>query len=227
MREVFGNLWEVEADLRVITTNGAVRRDGACVMGRGCALEAKNKFPRIDLKLGELLREHGNRVMRLGRYDGVVIASFPVKSHWREEADPALIRRSACQLVAIAEKFGYERVVIPRPGCGNGRLQWADVRPILAEVLDDRFSVVTFPPRPGRRRRREVDPKANPKAEDRAFRIELHAYGSADDLGLGRYRAHLLEGEYTSKEAAEEEISRQEPLLQAAGAIATMTAVPV
>lgn len=145
MREIEDNLWEVSCDLRVITTNGAVRSDGACVMGRGCALEAKQRFPGIDLKLGRLLREHGNRVMRLAQLtDGSELASFPVKHHWKEEADPALIQRSAHQLVALANRFDYTNVIIPHPGCGNGKLSWEQVRPILSEILDNRFTVITF-----------------------------------------------------------------------------------
>ena len=112
-------------------------------MGRGCALEAKERYPGIEYRLGDLLAEHGNRVMRIGRYDGVVVASFPVKRHWREEAIPELIFRSANQLVELTEKFGYERVVLPQPGCGNGRLRWADIQPVLSVVLDDRFTVVS------------------------------------------------------------------------------------
>ncbi len=73
---------------------------------------------------------------------GAALASFPVKRHWHEAADPELIRSSARQLVALADKFGYERVVLPRPGCGNGRLSWEGIRPILAGILDDRFTVV-------------------------------------------------------------------------------------
>ncbi len=146
MREIFGNLWEVEADLRVISTNPIVNRHAAAVMGRGCALEAKARVPDIEYHFAKLLKTHGNRVMRLARLsDGSGLASFPVKHHWKDEADPDLIRRSAKQLAALADKFGYERVVLPRPGCGNGRLCWDDIKPILADVLDDRFAVITFP----------------------------------------------------------------------------------
>jgi hypothetical protein len=91
MKELTGvDLWEVPADLRVITTNGAVRKsDGACVMGLGrSAREARDRFPGIDLKLGRLIKEHGNRPFRLCRLpDGSVLASLPVKHDWREEAD--------------------------------------------------------------------------------------------------------------------------------------------
>lgn len=149
MREIFGNLWEAECDLRVITTNPMINAKGQAVMGRGCALEAKKRIPGIEYRFAGLLGEHGNRVMRLERHGGADagadLASFPVKHHWREKADPDLIRRSALQLVALADKFGYETVLLPRPGCGNGNLSFSDVRPLLADVLDERFSVITFP----------------------------------------------------------------------------------
>ena len=35
-------------------------------------------------------------------------------------------------------------IVIPRPGCGNGRLDWPVVRPLL-ESLPDTVTVITFP----------------------------------------------------------------------------------
>ncbi len=150
MLEIFGDLWEVEADLRVVTTNPVVNGAGAAVMGRGCAREAKGKVPGIEYHFARRLQEHGNRVMLLATLpDGSRLASFPVKHHWRRPAVPELIRRSADQHVGLVDKFreshGIESVVLPRPGCGNGSLLWEDVRPLLAGVLDDRFSVVTFP----------------------------------------------------------------------------------
>ena len=150
MLEIFGDLWEVEADLRVITTNPIVNGSGTAVMGRGCALQAKSKVPGIEHHFARRLEEHGNRVMLLAKLpDGSRLASFPVKHHFRRPAVPELIRRSADQLVALVDKFsgshGIESVILPRPGCGNGSLLWEDIRPLLAGVLDDRFSVVTFP----------------------------------------------------------------------------------
>ena len=148
MKEIYGNLWDIPCDLRVISTNGSINRRGAAVMGRGCAKEATERITGIEYHFGKLLGRHGNRVMRLTSpaRRGWALASFPVKHHWHEKADPTLIRRSAHQLVARADKFGYREVLIPRPGSGNGKLSWEDdVKPVLAGILDDRFTVVTFP----------------------------------------------------------------------------------
>lgn len=123
MKELKADLWSVHAEgkaLRLITTIGATRGDGACVMGRGCAREARDKLPGLDHRLGSLIREHGNRPMRLMRLpDGSDLASFPVKRHWREQADPDLIEASARLLVEMTNRFGYEQIFLPRPGCGK------------------------------------------------------------------------------------------------------------
>lgn len=151
MREVTGNLWTYPADVRVITTNGFVKKNGECVMGRGCALEAKTRYPGIAVVLGTLIRAHGNHVYRIWG-DSAAIYSFPVKHMWDEVADPELIARSALELVAAIDNIPTNnsaalatlRIVIPRPGCGNGSLRWEDVRPILQPILDDRFHIITF-----------------------------------------------------------------------------------
>lgn len=143
MIEVRGNLWTYPADIRVITTNGTVKKNGECVMGRGCALEATKKYSGIAKILGTHIKEKGNHVgFIFGSAEG--IWSFPVKHNWYEKADIELIKRSAEELVALLPKDKKLRVVLPRPGCGNGGLKWEDVKPVLEPILDDRFHVITF-----------------------------------------------------------------------------------
>ena len=150
MIEVTGDLWTYPADVRVITTNGSIRKDGACVMGRGCAAEAKTRHPGVPHLLGRLILEHGNHVHLVFRNVPYVLVSFPVKYQWFEQADRELIVRSAQELVVLAnDQQGiddYTRVVLPRPGCGNGHLRWEDVKPMIADILDDRFHVITWAP---------------------------------------------------------------------------------
>lgn len=148
MIEVSGNLWTYPADVRVITTNGFVKNDGRAVMGRGCALEAAHRWPDLPKLLGRAILDHGNHVQLMPASSGILnLYTFPVKHNWWETADLDLILRSAHELVACVQD-GLEAlnivVVIPRPGCGNGNLSWRDVQPILADVLDDRFHVITF-----------------------------------------------------------------------------------
>ncbi len=77
MKETQGNIWEIPCKFRVITTNGQVRKDGRLVMGKGIALQARERFPGIDVILGDMVNLHGNHVHVLPELG---IASFPTKS---------------------------------------------------------------------------------------------------------------------------------------------------
>ena len=123
----------------VITTNGIVRKDGACVMGRGVALQAAQRFPDLPFVLGAAIEVDGNHVHAFRDFR---VFSFPVKQHWIEPADPDLIQQSARQLWYAFWKMHLDKVYLVRPGCGNGQLKWEDVKPLIAPILDDRFIVV-------------------------------------------------------------------------------------
>lgn len=147
MREVRGDLWSYlgkQGCQLLITTNGDVRRDGHGVMGRGCAREALNQWPELGLVLGKSIRTFGNTVQLLS--DQHRIWSFPVKRHWNEEAKLDLIAKSTAQLrtLALASDNEHEnwQWVLPRPGCGNGKLTWGQVEPIVA-TLPDNVLVIT------------------------------------------------------------------------------------
>lgn len=143
MKEVVGNLWTIKADARVIPTNGIVRRDGAAVMGRGVALQAKARYPRIEFTVGAILKGKGNHVQFFFKEEN--LWTFPVKHHWREKADLKLIGRSCLELtIQASHRPWMKRIALPRVGCGNGGLDWKEVKPILKEFLDDRFIVVTL-----------------------------------------------------------------------------------
>jgi hypothetical protein len=151
-------------DAICVTTNGNVNRHGEAVMGAGCALEAKTRWPGLAKDLGHRLDRDGNHVYAFNaedyddnlRFDWLV--TFPVKHDWDDNAVPALIVASAGELIALTRALDWRVVLLPRPGCGNGNLDWdRQVRPILEPILDDRFYVLDNPAkrsrRPGPRRR--------------------------------------------------------------------------
>jgi len=142
MIEQTGNLWDYHKLGRwiIITTNGTIRKDGACVMGRGTAKQAAVKFPQLPYELGAKL-SGGNNVYVFDKYN---IITLPVKHHWREQADLNLIERSLRQLVEWADNpRKHGKFYLTKPGCGNGRRDWeSEVKPICQKYLDDRFVVV-------------------------------------------------------------------------------------
>jgi hypothetical protein len=131
MLEEFGDFWTVQGDARCVTTNGTLRANGNAIMGKGMALQAKQRYPKLEYTLGKLIQKYGNHTFKLG--NGLI--SFPTKRHWREDSDIELIKRSAQELVSILKDDPAKRVLLTRPGCGNGNLDWEDVRPILQTIL--------------------------------------------------------------------------------------------
>jgi hypothetical protein len=64
---------------------------------------------------------------------------------WACVADVRIIARSAVQLVTMADQRQWNMIVLPRPGCGAGELNWEqDVKPVLSSILDDRFVCMTL-----------------------------------------------------------------------------------
>lgn len=141
----------------VVTTNGIVRKDGDAVMGAGIAKYARDHFPGIAQALGLLLKKYGNHAYFMGSWTdqarsmanlspGVFVATMPTKHDWRDDSDVNLIRRSAKELVAVADRNNLTKLYLPAPGCTNGRLDYlAQVRPVLARELDERFVVCLQP----------------------------------------------------------------------------------
>lgn len=144
MREMTGNLWDVKADVRVITTNGFIKANGCAVMGRGVALQAANKDPELPRLLGALLRDRGNVPTPIDSLAGHLI-TLPVKHNWYEPADLDLIADSIRRLVKIVDDRLFKVVAMPRPGCGNGQRDWSEVKPLIEPLLDDRFVIVNLP----------------------------------------------------------------------------------
>lgn len=159
MKEAQVDLFKIlgKVDWACITTNGEIRGDGRAVMGRGIAEQAKTRWPMVAEVLASELRKNGNVPNFIGYVDPLLrwtfawpppkemkqtlLWSFPTKHHWRDPSDMGLILQSAQFLMKEAADFDID-IAIPRPGCGNGGLEWEDVRTDLKRVLDDRFTII-------------------------------------------------------------------------------------
>ena len=141
MHLLTGDLWEMHAmgEIIAITTGGMVDKHGACAMPRGCAGQAKERFPGIESVLGSLISRYGNHVYDIGNR----IVSFPVEASPFENPDHRLIERSCRELIELVDRCGWQKIIVPRPGCGGGGLEWRDVQKILDPIFDARFHVIS------------------------------------------------------------------------------------
>ena len=79
MKVIQGNIWQFSAISVIgIPTNGYIKRDFSGVMGRGIALQAKDRYPQIEVNLGRHIIENGHVVGWILQYP-LQIISLPVK----------------------------------------------------------------------------------------------------------------------------------------------------
>ncbi len=149
MKEITGDIWDYHGKgyWIVITTNGTLNTKGEAVMGKGIALQAKQRYPELPSELGKQIKgcslpygeyTQGNNLKVFYLYK---ITTFPTKHNWWEKADLVLIEES-CRQLQSACHGNQDTKYLVRPGCGVGQLNWKDVKPILEKYLDDRFIVV-------------------------------------------------------------------------------------
>ena len=140
------------ADAICFTSNGVLRKNGNGIMGAGIAKNFRERFSDFDLeaRLGEHLKLNGNCTGILVQtgdafgelaHVGPSIVCLPTKTHWQLPSDPMLIWASLQKLVQLANKHNWQKVLLTKPGCGRGGLNWRSVEPICKEVLDGRFTI--------------------------------------------------------------------------------------
>jgi O-acetyl-ADP-ribose deacetylase (regulator of RNase III) len=144
-----GNLMQAPVEALVNTVNTAG------VMGKGIALQFKQAYPSMFRAYEAACKAGQVRLGKMHVFDlgGLVggprwIINFPTKGHWRADSRLKDIEAGLQDLVATIKRLGIRSIAIPPLGCGNGGLDWSDVRPridaALAELPDVR--VLLYPP---------------------------------------------------------------------------------
>lgn len=156
--EYFKHTKDNDYNAYVCTTNTVLKKDGSLVMGAGIAKEFANLYKSIPKKWGReiQIREEFNRekshiiVTPMSYYVekniyvyGInFMVAFPTKHHWKDPSDINLIIKSSKGLKYFADCMGWSKVLMTRPGCGCGGLNWSDVKREIEPYLDDRFYVI-------------------------------------------------------------------------------------
>ncbi|BCL15906.1 type II toxin-antitoxin system antitoxin DNA ADP-ribosyl glycohydrolase DarG [Micromonospora sagamiensis] len=143
-----GNLLTAEADALVNTVNTVG------VMGKGIALQFKRAYPANyrayraacaakDVELGRMF-VFDSGLVGCRRY----VINFPTKGHWRASSKLSDIRNGLADLVRVVRERQISSVAVPALGCGNGGLEWGQVRPLIEQAFAElpEIRVLLFPP---------------------------------------------------------------------------------
>lgn len=142
-----GNILESDAQAVVNTVN--------CVgvMGKGIALQFKQAYPanfadylaacrRKLIKPGVMFV---HRTGRLGNPQFVI--NFPTKRHWKGKSKIEDIKVGLNALRHEIERLNITSIAIPALGCGNGGLDWNEVRPLIEDALSGlNVDALIYPP---------------------------------------------------------------------------------
>lgn len=107
------------------------------VMGKGMALQFKRAFPANYRDYVKVCRAGGLVpgslfVFATGEITNPkYIINFPTKRHWRARSHLEYIRNGLEALMREVREKHILAIAIPALGCGNGGLQWAQVRPMI------------------------------------------------------------------------------------------------
>ena len=143
-----GNLLKENAEALVNTVNSVG------VMGKGIALQFKQAYPENFRQYERACRA---KIVQPGQMFTVstgsllnpkYIINFPTKRHWKNKSQIEDIKSGLLALVAEVKRLGIISIAIPPLGCGNGGLDWQEVKPLIelafAQLLD--VQVVVFEP---------------------------------------------------------------------------------
>jgi O-acetyl-ADP-ribose deacetylase (regulator of RNase III) len=137
IRYTTGNMLDAQAEAVVNTVNTFG------VMGKGIALQFKEAYPEnyddykaaCDAKqvvVGKMFVTQ-NHALTGPRW----IINFPTKQHWRHPSKMQFITAGLQDLRRVLTEKGIKSVALPPLGCGNGGLNWSEVRPEIESALAD------------------------------------------------------------------------------------------
>lgn len=192
-----GNILESETEALVNTVNTVG------VMGKGIALSFKKVFP---IAMEEYLKAIKNKSIQIGKVQVLktgyllpkYIINFPTKVHWRYPSKIEYIERGLSDLVVKINEYNIKSISVPPLGCGNGKLEWKEVKPLMIKYFEpfaNTVDIIIF--EPGYSDQKMVQKKEVKLTSARAMLIYLleqyQVLGYSVNLLVAQKLAYLLQ----------------------------------
>jgi O-acetyl-ADP-ribose deacetylase (regulator of RNase III) len=148
IRFLEGNLLDAPTEAVVNTVNTVG------VMGKGIALMFKEAFPENFRAYEEACERHEVHIGRMFVTENLAlkgprwIINFPSKNHWRQPSKLEWIVEGLEDLRRVLKEKAIRSIALPPLGCGNGGLEWRQVRPEIERALKplDDVDILVFQP---------------------------------------------------------------------------------
>lgn len=128
---VKGDIFKSPAQVLTNTVNCAG------VMGKGVALEFKNRYPQMfgdyKVKCDQGKVKPGQPY--LWEDDSAQVLNFPTKRSWRDNSLLQDVEDGLKYLAGSYEQMGIQSIAMPALGCGLGGLKWSEVQPLIMKYL--------------------------------------------------------------------------------------------
>jgi len=107
------------------------------VMGKGLAHAFKEREPDMFKAYKRICDQKALVPGKLWLWRGLGswILNFPTKMHWRNPSKIEWVEQGLDKFVSAYAEQGITEISFPRLGCGNGNLDWDDVRPVMEHYL--------------------------------------------------------------------------------------------
>lgn len=126
-----GDIFESPAQVIVNTVNTVG------VMGKGLALSFKQRYPQMFERYKSICEKHLLTVGKLMLFyePDHWLLLFPTKENWRNPSKLEYIEKGLMKFVQTYAEKNITSIAFPRLGCGNGELDWNDVKPLMERYL--------------------------------------------------------------------------------------------
>lgn len=128
---VEGNIFDSPAQVIVNTVNTVG------VMGKGLALSFKQRYPDMFERYKKACEKRQLAIGKLMLFyePDHWLLLFPTKENWRNPSKLEYIEKGLLKFVDTYADKNIVSIAFPRLGCGNGELDWNDVRPLMEKYL--------------------------------------------------------------------------------------------
>ncbi len=131
LKYIEGDLFSSPAQVLVNTVNTVG------VMGKGIALEFKKRYPEMFVQYKEQCDKHKLIIGKLMLWyePDHWLLQFPTKEHWRNPSKIEYIEKGLMAFVRKYADYNISSIAFPKLGCGNGELNWDDVKILMEKYL--------------------------------------------------------------------------------------------